>query len=140
MEQTPLENQELSAEQLSELLQVRRDKLNNLIEQGKNPFEVTSFNQTHHSRDIVAAYDELEGREVSIAGRMMSKRIMGKASFAHVLDGQGDIQIYVKRTMWVRKIMPPSRPGTSVTSLALRASYSRPAPAKSPSMQRIYSC
>ena len=97
MEQTPLENQELSAEQLSELLQVRRDKLNNLIEQGKNPFEVTSFNQTHHSRDIVAAYDELEGREVSIAGRMMSKRIMGKASFAHVLDGQGDIQIYVKR-------------------------------------------
>ena len=97
MEQTPLENQELSAEQLSELLQVRRDKLNNLIEQGKNPFEVTSFNQTHHSRDIVAAYDELKGREVSIAGRMMSKRIMGKASFAHVLDGQGDIQIYVKR-------------------------------------------
>ena len=97
MEQTPLENQELSAEQLSELLQVRRDKLNNLIEQGKNPFEVTSFNQTHHSRDIVAAYDELEGREVSIAGRMMSKRIMGKASFAHVLDVQGDIQIYVKR-------------------------------------------
>lgn len=97
MEQTPLENQELSAEQLSELLQVRRDKLNNLIEQGKNPFEVTFFNQTHHSRDIVAAYDELEGREVSIAGRMMSKRIMGKASFAHVLDGQGDIQIYVKR-------------------------------------------
>ena len=93
----PQEPQELSEEQLSELLQIRRDKLSALREAGKDPFSVITFPQSHHSREIVAQYDALEGKEVSIAGRMMSKRIMGKASFAHVLDAEGDIQIYVKR-------------------------------------------
>lgn len=99
MEETnvPQESQELSAEQLSELLQIRRDKLSALREAGKDPFSVITFPQSHHSKEIVAQYDELEGKEVSIAGRMMSKRIMGKASFAHILDAEGDIQIYVKR-------------------------------------------
>ena len=99
MEETnvPQEPQELSAEQLSELLKIRRDKLSALREAGKDPFSVITFPQSHHSREIVAQYDALEGKEVSIAGRMMSKRIMGKASFAHVLDAEGDIQIYVKR-------------------------------------------
>ena len=99
MEETniPQEVQELSEEQLSELLKIRRDKLATLRESGKDPFSVITFPQSHHSSDIVAQYDALEGKEVSIAGRMMSKRIMGKASFAHVLDAEGDIQIYVKR-------------------------------------------
>ena len=99
MEETriPQESQELSAEQLSELLQIRRDKLTALREAGKDPFAVITFPQSHHSTEIVRDYDALEGKEVSIAGRMMSKRIMGKASFAHVLDAEGDIQIYVKR-------------------------------------------
>ncbi|MBR4905371.1 MAG: lysine--tRNA ligase, partial [Clostridia bacterium] len=99
MEETniPQEPQELSEEQLSELLQIRRDKLSVLREAGKDPFSVITFPQSHHSKEIVAQYDALEGKEVSIAGRMMSKRIMGKASFAHVLDAEGDIQIYVKR-------------------------------------------
>ena len=99
MEQTniPQESVELSAEQLSELLQIRRDKLAALREAGKDPFEVITFPQSHHSAEIVAQYDALEGKEVSIAGRMMSKRIMGKASFAHLLDAAGDIQFYVKR-------------------------------------------
>ena len=99
MEETiiPQESQELSEEQLSELLQIRRDKLSALREAGKDPFSVITFPQSHHSKEIVAQYDALEGQEVSIAGRMMSKRIMGKASFAHVLDAEGDIQIYVKR-------------------------------------------
>ena len=91
------ENQEMTEEQLSELLQIRRDKLSALREAGKDPFSVITFPQTHHSAEIVRDYDALEGREVSIAGRMMSKRIMGKASFAHLLDGQGDIQFYVRR-------------------------------------------
>jgi lysyl-tRNA synthetase class 2 len=99
MEETriPNESVELSEEQLSELLQIRRDKLTALQKAGKDPFAVITFDQSHHSSDIVANYDALEGREVRIAGRMMSKRIMGKASFAHVLDAAGDIQIYVKR-------------------------------------------
>ncbi|MBQ1566030.1 MAG: lysine--tRNA ligase [Clostridia bacterium] len=99
MEETyvPQETAELSEEQLSELLQIRRDKLSALREAGKDPFAVITYPQTHHSTEIVAQYDALEGKEVSIAGRMMSKRIMGKASFAHLLDGAGDIQFYVKR-------------------------------------------
>ena len=88
---------ELSEQELSELLQIRRDKLTALQNAGKDPFAVITYPQTHHSTDIVREYDALEGKEVSIAGRMMSKRIMGKASFAHLLDGKGDIQFYVKR-------------------------------------------
>ena len=97
MEQRPEQTQEITAEQLSELLQIRRDKLAALVAEGKDPFAVIRYDQDTHSADIQADFDAYENREVSIAGRMMSKRIMGKASFAHVLDGKGDIQIYVKR-------------------------------------------
>ena len=97
MEQQPPIEQEMTQEQLSELLQIRRDKLTTLQQAGKDPYQIVTFDQSHHSADILANYDALEGRPVQIAGRMMSKRIMGKASFAHVLDGKGDIQIYVKR-------------------------------------------
>ena len=101
MEETriPQESQEFSEEQLSELLQIRRDKLSALREAGKDPFSVITFPQSHHSAEIAADFDALEGKEVSIAGRMMSKRIMGKASFAHLLDAAGDIQLfYICRT------------------------------------------
>ena len=97
MEQPPREEQELTTEQLSELLQIRRDKLASLVEQGNDPYLHTTYDQTHHSVDILEHFDELEGKDVSIAGRMMSKRIMGKASFAHILDGAGDIQVYIRR-------------------------------------------
>ena len=82
---------------LSEQEQIRRQKLATLVEAGQNPYEITRYDVTHHSTDIVNNYDALEGQTVSIAGRMTSRRIMGKASFAHLLDGEGDIQIYVKR-------------------------------------------
>ncbi|MGN0784311.1 MAG: lysine--tRNA ligase, partial [Candidatus Aphodomorpha sp.] len=97
MEQQPPIEQEMTKEQLSELLQIRRDKLAALQQAGKDPYQIVTFDQSHHSADILANFDALEGQTVQIAGRMMSKRIMGKASFAHVLDGKGDIQIYVKR-------------------------------------------
>jgi lysyl-tRNA synthetase class 2 len=93
----PEQQDELSQQELSELLQVRRDKLAALQEAGRDPFTITTFSQTHHSADILNGFDALEGQTVSIAGRMMSKRIMGKASFAHILDGQGTIQAYVRR-------------------------------------------
>ena len=97
MEQPPREELELTTEQLSALLQIRRDKLAALVEAGNDPYLHTTYDQTHHSVEITGRFDELEGKEVSIAGRMMSKRVMGKASFAHVLDGAGDIQVYVRR-------------------------------------------
>ena len=93
MEQQPPIEQEMTQEQLSELLQIRRDKLTALQQAGKDPYQIVTFDQSHHSADILANYDALEGRPVQIAGRMMSKRIMGKASFAHVLDGKGDIPV-----------------------------------------------
>ena len=79
------------------LIQVRKDKLNDLMERGKNPFEITKFDVTHHSQEIKDNFEELNGQTVTIAGRMMSKRVMGKASFCHVQDLKGTIQSYVAR-------------------------------------------
>ena len=81
----------------NELLQIRRDKLKELQEAGRDPFVITKYDVTHHSAEIKDQYERLEGQEVSIAGRLMSKRIMGKASFCHVQDLQGTIQCYVAR-------------------------------------------
>ncbi|MBQ4097293.1 MAG: lysine--tRNA ligase, partial [Clostridia bacterium] len=85
------------AENYNDLVRVRREKLKNLQDAGQDPFEITKYDVTHHSNDIKDNYDELEGNEVSVAGRMMSKRIMGKASFCHVQDLGGTIQVYVAR-------------------------------------------
>ncbi len=76
---------------------IRRQKLQKLLDTDQNPYEITRWDITHRSRQILDGFDGLEGKEVSIAGRMTSRRIMGKASFAHLLDGEGDIQIYVRR-------------------------------------------
>ncbi len=83
--------------EFTEQEQIRRQKLEALVAAGQNPYAITSFDVTHRSKELTAQYDALEGQTVSIAGRMTSRRIMGKASFAHLLDGQGEIQIYVKR-------------------------------------------
>ena len=85
------------AEDINQLSKVRREKLANLIEAGKNPFEITKCDVTHHSMDIKDNYDEMEGKTVTIAGRMMFKRVMGKASFCNVQDLKGSIQAYVAR-------------------------------------------
>ena len=87
------------AQDLSELLQIRRDKLADLQRRGKDPFKITKYDVSHHSEEVKKAVAELEGKTVSVAGRMMSKRVMGKASFCHVQDLQGNIQIYVARDM-----------------------------------------
>lgn len=90
-----MENNQEPEVDLNQLLQIRRDKLAKLKAEGKDPFEITKFNRTHTSKQIVENYDELEGKDVSIAGRIMGKRIMGKASFCHIQDGDGRIQSYV---------------------------------------------
>ena len=91
-------NQQNGAEQdIGQLLKVRREKLAELQAAGKDPFVITKFDVTAHSTDIKENFDELEGKEVTIAGRMMSKRVMGKASFCNVQDKPGNIQCYVAR-------------------------------------------
>ena len=90
-------NQSQNTENLGELLKVRREKLAALQEAGKNPFEITKYDVTHHSSDVKENFDELEGKSVSLAGRIMSKRVMGKASFCHIQDLKGTIQVYVAR-------------------------------------------
>lgn len=82
---------------LNQLRKVRREKLAELQKDGKDPFVITKYEQTHHSQELKDHFEELEGKEVSIAGRMMSKRVMGKASFCNVQDLKGNIQSYVAR-------------------------------------------
>ena len=86
------EGQELD---LNQLMLVRREKLDKLKQEGKDPYQITKFNRTHKSKEIIDNYEELEGKEVVVAGRLMAKRIMGKASFCHIQDGEGKIQSYV---------------------------------------------
>ena len=91
-----MENNNQEKEQdLNQLMLVRREKLEKLQKEGKNPFEITKFNRTHTSKDIKDNYEELEGQDVTVAGRIMAKRIMGKASFCHIQDSNGKIQSYV---------------------------------------------
>lgn len=91
------ETENREALELTEVLRVRREKLAGLIEKGENPYELTVFDQQAHSEEIKSDFEKYDGKEISIAGRMMSKRVMGKASFAHIRDGQGLIQIYARR-------------------------------------------
>ena len=91
------EQKKAQEQDLNHLLQVRREKLADLQANGKNPFQITKYDVTNHSMEIKNAFDEFEGKEVSLAGRMMSKRVMGKASFCSIQDLQGSIQAYVAR-------------------------------------------
>ncbi len=89
--------EEMTEEKMSEILKVRRDKLAALKEAGKDPFEIVKYDVTANSAEIFGDFEGFEGKEVSVAGRMMSRRVMGKASFAHIADATGKIQAYVKR-------------------------------------------
>lgn len=95
-EQNNQGNQE-QQQDIGQLLKVRREKLANLQQAGKDPFQITRYDVTHHSVDIKNDYEQLEGKTVRIAGRIMSKRIMGKASFCNIQDLPGNIQCYVAR-------------------------------------------
>ncbi len=91
------EQKNAQEQDLNQLRKVRREKLAELQGSGKDPFVITKYDQTHHSVEVKENYEELEGKQVSIAGRMMSKRVMGKASFCNVQDLKGNIQSYVAR-------------------------------------------
>ena len=91
------QNKNAQEQDLNKLLKVRREKLAELQENGKDPFQIVKYDATHHSQEIKDAFDELEGKSVSVAGRIMSKRVMGKASFCNIQDLKGNIQSYVAR-------------------------------------------
>ncbi len=88
---------EMTQQELSEQNRIRLEKLQALMDNGQNPYLITTYDVTDHSADIISHYVEGEQKQVSIAGRMMSRRVMGKASFAHLQDSEGKIQIYVRR-------------------------------------------
>ena len=92
-----IQNAGLTEQAVSEQNRIRLEKLQQLSEAGRNPYELVRYDRTHISGEILSNYEALEGQTVSIAGRMMSRRVMGKASFAHLLDRDGEIQIYVRR-------------------------------------------
>ena len=92
-----MQNNQAPEQDLSEILQVRRDKLAAMCEAGNDPFVKTKYDVTAYSATIKGAFEEYEGKEVSLAGRIMARRIMGKASFVGLRDGEGDIQLYVRR-------------------------------------------
>jgi len=94
---TKMAEQKKQEQDLNQLLKVRREKLADLQANEKDPFKIVKFDVTHHSQEVKDSFEELEGKTVVIAGRMMSKRVMGKASFCHVQDLQGTIQSYVAR-------------------------------------------
>ncbi len=91
------EQKNQKTQDVNQLLKIRRDKLAELQADGKDPFQITKFDVTHHSQEVKDQFDELEGKSVVLAGRMMSKRVMGKASFCNIQDLQGNIQSYVAR-------------------------------------------
>ncbi|MEG2158575.1 MAG: lysine--tRNA ligase, partial [Clostridia bacterium] len=94
---TEIEGAEIEQEEdISEILKIRREKLQKLIDEGKNPFEKVRFSKTADSKHISDNFESLEGKVVAIAGRIISRRIMGKASFCHILDGAGTIQFYIR--------------------------------------------
>ena len=91
-----MENNNVEQElDLNQLMKVRREKLDKLKQEGKDPYKITKFNRTHTSKQIKEKFEELEGKDVTVAGRIMAKRIMGKASFCHIQDSEGKIQSYV---------------------------------------------
>lgn len=91
------EQKNVKTQDINQLLKVRREKLAELQENGKDPFQITKYDVTHHSQEVKDHFEELEGKSVTLAGRMMSKRVMGKASFCNIQDLQGNIQSYVAR-------------------------------------------
>lgn len=91
------QNNNQNVQDINALLKVRREKLADLQERGKNPFEITKYDVTHHSQEIKDNFEELNGKSVTVAGRIMAKRVMGKASFCNIQDLQGNVQSYVAR-------------------------------------------
>ena len=127
-------NQQAAAEpSLSEILQVRRDKLKALQDAGRDPFVQTRFERSAYSADIKNDFDAYDGKTLQAAGRIMSKRGMGKAIFCDIQDDRGQIQLYVRKDAVTEQGLPISASMTLATSSACAAMRSRPRQGRSPS-------
>ena len=118
------DNPQEQEQDLSQILQVRRDKLAALQKEGKDPFQQTKFTVSAHTQQIKDHFDQMEGRAVTVAGRLMSKRGMGKVSFCDLQDKTGRIQLYARR--WTRRCTTPSKSTTSATWWGWKARSSGP--------------
>ena len=133
-------NQNNQQQDLNQLLKVRREKLADLQAQGKDPFVITKYDVTHHSKEVKDNFEELEGKNVSIAGRIMSKRVMGKASFCNVQDLKGNIQSYVARDSIGEDCYKDFKKYDVAILLVLKVKYLRQKQVKSPFMQKKLHC
>ena len=115
----------------SELLRIRREKLEHLRSVGLDPYAQTTFDKSHSSAAILGNFEALEGQSVSVAGRIMSKRVMGKASFSHIQDMEGKIQLYVRKDVIGEEPYAEYKSMISATSLVLRARFSKRTRARS---------
>lgn len=127
-------------QELNEILRLRREKLAALKEAGSDPYTVTKYDFDSDSETIKNNFDEFEGKTVKIAGRIMSRRIMGKASFVGLADCSGKIQLYVRRDDVGEEEYAAFKNGISAILSALRASFSKPRRAKFRCIQRIFPC
>lgn len=125
---------------LNQLRKVRREKLADLQANGKDPFVITKYEQSHHSQEIKEHFEELEGKQVSIAGRMMSKRVMGKASFCNVQDLQGNIQSYVARDSVGEEAYKDFKKFDVGDVIGIKEKYSVQRPARCRSMRQRSRC
>ena len=96
MKEEHIEAKDAANEELNEVMRIRREKLDALMEADENPFEITKFERDHLAGEVTAQFERIEGETVCVAGRMMSRRVMGKASFAHIQDQSGMLQLYVR--------------------------------------------
>ena len=129
------EQQKKGQEQdVNQLRKVRREKLADLQANGKNPFEITKYDVTCHAMDVKENYEEMEGKQVSLAGRVMQKRVMGKASFCNILDQSGNIQSYVARDSVGEEAYKDFKNWISEISWESRVKFSRLRPVRFPFM------
>ena len=122
-----------TVEDLNEILRVRREKLSDLVEEGRNPFEIVKYDQTHHTKEILDNFDAMENQEVSLAGRMMSRRDMGKLSSAIFRTVTVKSSFTFVSTISVKRNSLALRSLISVISSALRVSFSAHAAVRFPS-------
>ena len=118
---------------VNQLRKVRREKLADLQSNGKNPFEITKYDVTCHAQDVKDNYEEMEGKHVKLAGRVMQKRVMGKASFCNILDQSGNISLMLQETASERKNTKISKNWISEILSVWKVKYLRQRPERFPS-------
>ena len=133
-------NNQNTQQELSEILQIRRDKLKALQDEGRNPFDITKFDVSHHAQEVKDNFDALEGTEVTLGGRLMSKRGMGKVSFCDLQDKSGRIQLYARKDEMDEEAYNRFKKFDIGDIVGVKGVYSAPSAARCPSAARRSPC